>query len=326
MRLAISFALCSALLSTTAQSIVSNDQRPVQLIRQTDQTALLDLHRELVERPSITDSEHNVTAYLTRYLRQCNFSVELQPVADDREDVFAYYGCKRKTRVLVTSHIDTVPPFFPYERRGEEIWGRGTADAKGSVAAQVIAARQLFESDMIAVGDVALLSVVGEEKGGVGMKAANDLGVEWETVIFGEPTELKLASGHKGGLAFTVDAHGIAGHSGYPELGRNAIDLLVQGLSALSQAELPGSKEFGDTTFNVGLIQGGVAGNVIPANASATVVVRTASYDLGGIKRIIERMVRGVSPWLSVTWANYGIGPVPIDHDVEGSANHQRTI
>ncbi|KAI1032541.1 hypothetical protein LB503_012647 [Fusarium chuoi] len=244
---------------------------------------LLDLHKSLVERPSIT-----------------GFTVETQAVAKNRDNILAYYNNTRNTRVLVTSHIDTVPPFWPYERRGDEIWGRGTVDAKGSVAAQIIA---------VSGGDVALLFVVGEETGGPGMGNVNDLGLSWESVIFGEPTELKLARGHKGGLGFTIKANGKAGHSGYPETGSNAIDSL--------KVELPGSKEFGNSTLNVGRIEGGVAGNVIPASAYATGGVRVAGGTPEGIRDLIRQAVKGSDPSLVVEFS-YGIGPVPTDYDVDG--------
>jgi acetylornithine deacetylase len=280
---------------------------------------LLDLHRELVERSSITGSEHNVSQYLAGYLRARGFSVESQPVLNGRENVLAYIGQERQTRILITSHIDTVPPFIPYELRGDQIWGRGSADAKGSVAAQIFAVERLRDAGTIIEGDAALLFVVGEEKDGHGMKAANDLGLTWENVIFGEPTELKLARGHKGGLAFTLSANGKAGHSGYPELGRSAIEILVRGLSALYQLELPGSERFGNTTLNVGQIEGGVAPNVIAQNASATVLVRVASDDLDEIKTRIEKAVSAASPWLDVNFLSHGIRPVHIDSDVEGT-------
>jgi acetylornithine deacetylase len=280
---------------------------------------LLDLHRELVERSSITGSEHNVSQYLAGYLRARGFSVESQPVLNGRENVLAYIGQERQTRILITSHIDTVPPFIPYELRGDQVWGRGSADAKGSVAAQIFAVERLRDAGTIIEGDAALLFVVGEEKDGHGMKAANDLGLTWENVIFGEPTELKLARGHKGGLAFTLSANGKAGHSGYPELGRSAIEILVRGLSALYQLELPGSERFGNTTLNVGQIEGGVAPNVIAQNASATVLVRVASDDLDEIKTRIEKAVSAASPWLDVNFLSPGIRPVHIDSDVEGT-------
>ncbi|KAF5615985.1 acetylornithine deacetylase [Fusarium sp. NRRL 25303] len=282
-----------------------------------ESSPLLDLHKSLVERPSITGSEKHVTDFLKTYLQDAGFTVETQAVAKNRDNILAYYNNTRNTRVLVTSHIDTVPPFWPYERRGDEIWGRGTVDAKGSVAAQIIAVQELFEKKKVSGSDVALLFVVGEETGGPGMGNVNDLGLSWESVIFGEPTELKLARGHKGGLGFTIKANGKAGHSGYPETGSNAIDSLVRGLAALQKVELPGSKEFGNSTLNVGRIEGGVAGNVIPANAYATGGVRVAGGTPEGIRDLIRRVVEESDPSLAVEFS-YGIGPVPTDYDVDG--------
>lgn len=290
-------------------------QRPASTI---SSSPLLELHKELVERPSTSGSEKPVTDFLKTYLEGAGLTVEIQPVADQRDNVFAYYNNTRDTRVLVTSHVDTVPPYWPYERRGDEIWGRGTVDAKGSVAAQIIAVQELFQKGKISEGDVALLFVVGEEVGGLGMKKANDLGLSWESVIFGEPTELKLARGHKGGVGFTIKAQGKAGHSGYPETGLNAIDSLVHGLFALQKMSLPWSDEFGNSTLNIGKIEGGVAGNVIPGDASATGGVRVAGGTPDEIRDLIRRTVEESDPNLVAEFSSYGVGPVSTDYDIEG--------
>lgn len=281
---------------------------------------LLELHKSLVEQSSITGSEKPVTEFLRSYLESAGFTVETQAVAKNRDNIFAYYNNSRKCRVLVTSHLDTVPPYMPYERRGNEIWGRGTVDAKGSVAAQIMAVQELNDKEEIQEGDVALLFVVGEEVGGDGMKAANSLGLSWDSVIFGEPTELKLARGHKGGLRFTVRAEGKAGHSGYPETGSNAIDSLVCGLSVLQKAKLPWSEDFGNTTINIGKIEGGIAGNVIPASAWATGSVRIAAGTAEEMKGLISRIVEGRDSHLVVEFSSYAVDPVPLDHDIDGKS------
>ncbi|KAK7432926.1 hypothetical protein QQZ08_000397 [Neonectria magnoliae] len=280
-------------------------------------SSLIDLHKALVERPSITGSEANVTDYLRSYLQSAGFTVETQVVEKSRENILAYFGSSRKTRVLVTSHLDTVPPHWPYERHGDVIRGRGTVDAKGSVATQIIAVQALLQEDKIKEGDVGLLYVVGEERGGLGMRQVNELGLSWESVIFGEPTELKLARGHKGGLGFTITAKGKAGHSGYPETGTNAIDSLTHGLAALQRLELPWSEDFGNSTLNIGKIEGGVAGNVIPADAYAIGGVRVAAGTPESLKKLIETAVLRSDPNLEVEFT-YGIGPVPIDYDCDG--------
>jgi acetylornithine deacetylase len=135
---------------------------------------LLTLHKSLVEIESITGHEHDVAQYLIDYLSLQNLTVETQDVGPGlhgrgtRQNLLAYIGKERRTKVLVSSHIDTVPPYWEYERKGEEIWGRGTVDAKGSVVAQIIAFEELRKKGTIAEGDVGLLFVVGEETGGDG--------------------------------------------------------------------------------------------------------------------------------------------------------------
>lgn len=196
-----------------------------------DKSALYSLHRNLVNIQSVSGNEHEVGAFLESYLKDHNHTVERQyvksePAAswhplskkDDRRfNILAYPGSKRSTRILLSSHIDTVPPFYGYElREHDQIWGRGSVDAKACVAAQIQALHELLSAKDLSPEDASLLFVVGEETGGDGMIAVNKLDMEWETVIFGEPTELKLASGHKGILILAVTAHGKAGHSGYP--------------------------------------------------------------------------------------------------------------
>lgn len=283
--------------------------------------SLLSLHKSLVKIESITQNEASVGTWLAKYLKHQGLTVEKQEVSEDRINLYAYLGKTRKTTVLVSSHIDTVPPFWPYEHKSDDtIWGRGTVDAKGSVAAQIKAYESLLSSKKIKEGDVSMLFVVGEETGGDGMRAANDLGVSWETAIFGEPTELKLASGHKGNIGITITAYGKAGHSGYPELGRNANLMLVEVLSVLAKATFPSSEKYGNTTLNIGKMSGGVAGNVIAETATANLAVRIAAGEPSDIKNVVTSSIKTLgyaAEDLKVEFSP-GYGPVDIDHDVPG--------
>ena len=290
---------------------------------------LLSLHKDLVEIESISGNEHHAGRYLVKYLTDHDFTVETQLVEPlellahekqpPRYNVFAYRGESRKTRILVSSHIDTVPPFWPYEvRAGHDIWGRGSVDAKGCVAAQITAVQELLASGDIATGDAALLFVVGEETGGDGMRKANDLGLTWETVIFGEPTELKLASGHKGTLGFSITAQGKAGHSGYPWLGENANSMILPALMALDKIDLPSSKKYGNSTLNIGRMEGGVAGNVIAETAMADVQIRLAAGTAEEARKVILQVVNAIDDRLEVSFNAKGYGPVYIDSDVKG--------
>ena len=293
---------------------------------------LITLHRALVEIESISGNEYKVGEYLHAYLIAHNFTVERQYVAplasnaqSSRFNLLAYPrgNDRHSARVLLSSHIDTVPPYWPYENRNhDQIWGRGSVDAKGCVATQVAAVQELLAAGEVSENDVAFLFVVGEEIGGDGMRKANDFGLSWETVIFGEPTELKLASGHKGNLGFNIKATGKAGHSGYPWLGENANSMLIPALAALDKMELPRSKKYGNTTLNIGKMEGGVAGNVIAETAKAQIQIRIADGSAEDIKKIVVDTMNEVDDRLELTFLSKGYGPVDIDTDVEGLSFH----
>lgn len=161
----------------------------------------ISLLAELVNIESLTGNEGAVAKYLATYLKGLGFTVELIPIhpSSERTNVYAYIGSKRSTRCLLTTHIDTVPPFIPFSGPDEagKMSGRGTCDAKGPAVAQMLAAKGLMDEGRIKEGDLGLLFVVGEEVDGVGMKAASEMGLKWENIVFGEPTEGKLALGHK---------------------------------------------------------------------------------------------------------------------------------
>lgn len=316
------FALAIATLSSDTPR-----QHPLRL--STDDVgpeSLFLLHRRLIEIESITGNEFNVANYLNSYLTAHNFTVELQEVESSRENtkrfnILAYSG-SRHSRILLSTHIDTVPPYLPYEIRNEnEIWGRGSVDAKACVATQIKAVEELLASGDIEDDDAALLFVVGEETGGDGMGKANELGIEWEAVIFGEPTELKLVSGHKGGLSFTIKALGKAGHSGYPWVGENANSMLLPALLVLDRLELPSSEKYGNSTLNIGLIEGGVGANVLAERAMAKIMVRIAANSPEHMKNIILDAVKTVDDRLEVDFVPDAYAPVDLDSDIEGLNN-----
>lgn len=295
-----------------------------------DKKPLFSLHRSLMEIDSTSGREHDVAIWLESYLTAQNFTVAKQavdppdnspPQAPPRYNIFAYPGLNRKTRILLSSHIDTVPPYIPYSiRNGNEIWGRGSVDDKACVAAQITAVLELLSSDFInAEGDVSLLFVVGEEVGGDGMRAANALNLSWESVIFGEPTELKLVSGHKGVVSFSVNARGKSGHSGYPWLGENANSLLIPALLALEKLDLPSSEKYGNSTLNLGRIEGGVAANVIAEEARADIIIRVAEGSAEQTKGVVHKTIKSIDERLEIRYTSEGYGPVNINTDIKGS-------
>lgn len=231
-----------------------------------------ELTRALVDIESITNNEKHVAEYLLGYLArvaaQTGGRVERMLVEDDRFNVLA---CWDTPVVTLSTHIDTVPPFFASREDDEFIWGRGSCDAKGIAAAMIVAAEKLLAEGARNFG---LLFVVGEERNSTGAKiAARDpRGARY--LVNGEPTENKLALGSKGVLRFEIHARGKMAHSAYPELGVSAIEILLDILEAVRRMPLPEDPLFGPATLNIGTIQGGRAPNVIADSASAEILVR----------------------------------------------------
>jgi acetylornithine deacetylase len=221
-----------------------------------------------------------------------------------------------------------VPPYIPYALRSHstEIWGRGTVDAKACVAAQTIASLSLLES--LPSASLSLLFVVGEEVGGDGMRYfSRHKPTNYSAVVFGEPTEGKLASGHKGSLAFKLSVKGKAAHSGYPWLGVSANTVMVEALGRLLELEkdLPSSEKYGRTTLNVGRVDGGVAANVVAQKAEALIGIRIAAGTADAIGDMILASLSSLKNGteqgggsFDIEFTARGYAPVDIDADVPG--------
>jgi acetylornithine deacetylase len=166
--------------------------------------------------------------------------------------------------------MDTVPPFIASSEDATRVYGRGSCDAKGIIAAQVAAAERL-RAEGIPVG---LLFLVGEERDSLGAKIANRQPRGSKYLINGEPTENRIALASKGALRAEVTTTGRMAHSAYPELGESAIDKLIAALTRLRAMELPSDPEVGPCTMNIGVIEGGRAPNVIPDHAKAQLLYR----------------------------------------------------
>jgi len=226
--------------------------------------------RQLVDIESITGHEAAVGETLHRELAALKYDVRRMPVEDDRFNVMATSPEEPRPAVVFSTHMDTVPPYIPSSEDATSIYGRGACDAKGIIAIQIAAAERL-QREGIHVG---LLFVVGEERDSTGAKSANEQPVGSRFLINGEPTENKLALASKGTLRVELTASGRMAHSAYPELGESAIDKLLVALTKLRAMKLPALKDIGDCTFNIGLIEGGRAPNVIPDFARAHLLYR----------------------------------------------------
>jgi acetylornithine deacetylase len=235
----------------------------------------ITLTRQLIDIESISGNEAAVGNYLYGELCRVGYQTRRIPVLDDRFNIYATSPEQPHPAIVFSTHMDTVPPFIPSSEDAVRIYGRGSCDAKGIIAAQIAASERLRQQGIY----VGLLFVVGEERDSLGAKVANDYAASQPAhaakyLVNGEPTENRVALASKGTLRVEVTASGRMAHSAYPELGESAIDKLIAVLSRLLAMPLPSDPEIGPCTLNIGLIEGGRAPNVIPDHAHADLVYR----------------------------------------------------
>jgi acetylornithine deacetylase len=233
---------------------------------------LFELTRALVDIESISGHEGPVGDFLYAHLSALAAAyggrIERMDVEPGRFNVLACWG---EPRVTLSTHMDTVPPFFASSEDVEFVHGRGSCDAKGIIASMIAAAERLLAAG---TRDFGVLFVVGEERNSAGafVAARNPRGSRF--LINGEPTENCLVLGAKGALRFQIVAQGRMAHSAYPEMGHSAIDSLLDALAAIRQIPLPQDPLLGSATLNIGMISGGRAPNVVADHAEAEIMFR----------------------------------------------------
>jgi acetylornithine deacetylase len=247
---------------------------------------LFDLTKALMSIPSVSGDEEAVGFWLRDHLESLGWTVELQQVSENQNNVIAYLN--DSPRVWLSTHMDTVPPIIPPIDDDEKIYGRGACDAKGIIAAQITAAELLRKEG---ITDIGLLYTVEEERASTGAKVAthHPIAAKCEYLINGEPTDNDLAIGSKGTFRLNIKTSGKAAHSAYPEEGESAIEKLLDILEDIRHTRFPNDDFFGETTVNIGTINGGVALNVIPPVAEAGLAIRLTTK-----REPIEEAVRNV--------------------------------
>jgi acetylornithine deacetylase len=242
------------------------------------------LARQLVDIPSITENEFAVGEFLERELTRLGFACRRQSITETRFNLFASAG--GRPRVILNSHLDTVPPWFGSSEDGEFLYGRGACDTKGVIAAMLAAGERLRARG---VQDFAFLFVAGEETDSIGAKSANThfAGLGSEYVLVGEPTESMFAKASKGAFTCTVRFEGASGHSAYPDRGDSAINKLVAAVAEINATNWGEHQVLGTATVNVGVIRGGVKPNVIAGEAEAEMIFRVVT-DLDDVRARLE--------------------------------------
>jgi acetylornithine deacetylase len=248
----------------------------------------LDFARQLIDIDSTTGKEQAAGEWLAARLTDLGYQVVRQPVGAGRFNVLATLDAPA---VVLSTHFDCVPPFFPASVRDGRLYGRGACDAKGILAAQVAAVERMRRGGERRVG---MLFVVGEERGSDGASVANGAPAGSRYLINGEPTDSKLALATRGNLRVRLRAAGRACHSAAPEHGVSAIDKLLDALMQLRGLKLPEDPDLGKSYYTIGLIDGGIAPNVVSPHASAEVMFRTVGpHDdilqvLQGLRPLVE--------------------------------------
>lgn len=270
---------------------------------------VLELTRALVALETPTGSEGPATDLLAQTLGHAGYRIVRQPVTAGRHNLYAY---REPPSLVFSTHLDTVPPYVPLAEDADTIHGRGSCDAKGLAAAMVSAAERLADRGERRIG---LLFLVGEENGSDGAHAAEELVPKGRFLINGEPTENRLSVGQKGSLRVDLTASGRAAHSAYPDEGVSAIAALLDTIERIRRLPLPHDPLLGPSTVNLGLINGGVAPNVIPPAAAAQLLVRTVEPTDGLKEAIRELLAPGVSVDFPVEMPFYKGGAAPAGWD-----------
>ncbi len=254
----------------------------------------ITLTRQLVDIESISGNEAAVGNYLYGELCRLGYQTIKMAVEGDRANVYAISPEQPHPAIVFSTHMDTVPPFIPSSENATRIYGRGSCDAKGIIAAQIAASERLRQQGIY----VGLLFVVGEERDSLGARVANEYIAKQQAasqqaqgckyLVNGEPTENRIALASKGTLRVEVTASGRMAHSAYPELGESAIDKLIEALTRLRAMPLQSDPEIGPCTLNIGLIEGGRAPNVIPDYAHADLLYRLVGPSQELRRQILE--------------------------------------
>ena len=244
------------------------------------------LTRRLVDIESVTGNEGRVGDFLADELQRLGYRVQRIVAEGERANVYATSASAPDPAIVFSTHMDTVPPFIPSSENNDRIYGRGSCDAKGIIAAQIAAAERLREESI----HVGLLFLVGEERDSLGAKVANEQKNKCKFLINGEPTENHVAIASKGALRVEITATGRMAHSAYPELGESAIDKLIEALHRLRMMKLPEAPGVGPCTLNIGHVEGGRAPNVISDKARALLLYRL----VGPSEQLREQIVKTV--------------------------------
>eukprot|EP00164_Ancoracysta_twista_P002257 GFYU01002988.1.p1 GENE.GFYU01002988.1~~GFYU01002988.1.p1 ORF type:complete len:507 (+),score=82.39 GFYU01002988.1:169-1689(+) len=255
-------------------------------------------------------NEHRVAEFIAQWAVDNGLESEVIPV-DDSGDcgrsnvVVRLPGTGSKDKLVFCGHLDVVPYGEGWTKDpvgGEVIdgrlYGRGSVDMKGGIAAMLTAMATVKRQGVQLGGDLYFLGTADEEQMHLGAKqmaaSTHPCMTDVSGMIISEPTELELIVAHRGAFWGELTTHGRSCHASVPHLGVNAIVHMSKVLSALSEIKLSHTPHdlIGKATFNIGLVEGGTSANVVPDTCKATIDIRTVPGQSGDtVRSDIERIV-----------------------------------
>lgn len=227
----------------------------------------MKLFEQILSIDSTSGRERELANFLAHKLE--SEKVELMEVGDGTVNLLFSWG---KPKLVFCTHLDTVPPYFPPRFEQDKVWGRGTCDAKGQIYAMYRACQRLSQEGKT---DFALLLLSGEETGSYGAKAFAKTAFHAPYLVVGEPTDNCLVSASKGTRSYQLTFKGRAFHSGYPEMGQSAVELFVDFVQRLREADFPEDPVLGKTSYNIGLLHSDNPQNILSPELSCRIYFRT---------------------------------------------------
>jgi len=281
------------------------------LLASIKETEVIKFCQELVRFKSVNPpgDELPLAEYISSTLRKFGLEVELVRHGPTRASVLARLrGLGEKPGLLYNGHLDTVPVGaqewihdpFAAEMAGGKIWGRGTVDMKGGLAALMVTAKALAEARMTLKGDFILAATAGEEtdsQGATAIASRSDLR-PLQALMIAEPSNNGIYVAEKGALWLELITYGKTAHGATPELGRNAVMMMWKLIGELEKFKIPHEEHpmLGGFTRSVNTIAGGMKTNVVPDNCVVTVDMRTVpGQDHLAILRRIEELISDLS-------------------------------
>jgi len=284
-----------------------------------DDRGILELLMEMVKaasHPGVPRQEEAAARALAGYLRARGLPADLVEVREGRPNVIASVaGAKPGPHLLLCGHLDTVGPnagspvdFFSAAIRDERMFGRGTVDMKGALAAMAGALVEIRDSGGLASGRVTLAAVVDEEMESLGAEALILSGFKADGAVIGEPTENRVAIGHKGLEWLEVVFKGRAAHGSMPEAGISAIAAAAHFVSLVESELVPAFERrrdpvLGLPAINMGTIKGGQQPSMVAAECTVQldrrwVTTETIDQVMGDLEEILAK-VRAARPGLT---------------------------